>query len=152
MDFQYIVDPLRVIKFKKLHPNAIIPEYKTEGAAGMDLVSVGEGYIGPRDTALIKTGLAVEIPPGYEGQIRSRSGLALKYGIMVLNGVGTVDSDYRGEIGVILHNTGRDSYKVNKGDRIAQLVINKVCRFPIEVVEELNETARGSNGFGSSGK
>jgi len=148
-----------IIKFKKLHEDAIIPQYQTKGAAGFDfhaiedIIDIEEG-----DYFLAKTGLAVEIPEGYELQIRSRSGLALKQGIIVLNAPGTVDSDYRGEIGIILYKVPEvirnHNYILNlkKGDRIAQGVICKVEQPTIEVVEELTETQRGVGGFGSTGK
>jgi dUTP pyrophosphatase len=140
------------IKFKKIVPEAVIPEYQTKGAAGMDLVSMIDIYLRPGDRALIKTGIAVELPQGYEGQVRSRSGLSLKQGLVVLNSPGTIDEDYRGEIGVIIHNVDFECHQIKKGDKIAQLVINKVEKFPIEVVTELTNTDRGSGGFGSTGK
>jgi dUTP pyrophosphatase len=138
------------IKFKKLHKDATIPKYQTAGAAGMDLCALSWGVLAPNETGLIKTGLSVEIPPGYEGQVRSRSGLALKNGIVVLNSPGTIDFDFRGEIGVILHNTSTRAYTVNEGDRIAQLVIAPMVQAEVVEVTELSDTTRGTGGFGST--
>lgn len=143
------------IKFKKLSEDAIIPQYQTKGAAGFDIHALTEQDIAvilAGETKLIKTGLSVEIPEGYELQIRSRSSYALKSGIIVLNAPGTIDADYRGEIGIILHNTSAFNFGFKKGDRIAQGVIAKVEQPNIEVVEELSSTDRGAGGFGSTGK
>jgi len=139
------------IEFKKLNPDARIPEYKTAGAAGADVYAVKNADIRPGGTTLIELGFSIAIPEGYEVQVRSRSGLALKNQVIVLNSPGTIDSDYRGPMGVILANFGKDVFYVNKGDRVAQLVINKVETFPYEEVEELDETERGVGGFGSTG-
>lgn len=143
------------IKFKKLNENAIVPEYKTVGAAGFDLnvlLEDGETYILKKgEIKLFKTGLAMALPEGYEAQVRSRSGLSLKNGVIVLNAPGTIDSDYRGEIGVILMNCGNDDYIVENGARIAQIVIAKYEKAEIEIVDELEETERGAGGFGSTG-
>ena len=133
------------------------PEYKTAGAAGFDLQAAVTRRIAiqPRDWMLIPTGLKIEIPEGYEGQVRPRSGLALKSGVTVLNAPGTVDSDYRGEVGVILINMSGMPFTVSPGDRIAQMVIAPVARLPIQIVDEegaLSESARGSGGFGSTGQ
>jgi len=141
------------LKFKKLHPDAKIPSYATSGSAGMDIRSIEDVTIGPNRTMIVSTGIAADIPDGYEIQVRPRSGLALKHGITVLNTPGTIDSDYTGEIKVILHNVRDEAYKVNKGDRIAQLVIGRVIKLPIEEVDEITKkTERGSGGFGSTGK
>ena len=137
--------------FKKLHPAAKLPKYAHDGDAGMDVCAVESGVIFPKDRALVKTGLCAEIPHGYEIQVRSRSGLALKQGVFVLNSPGTVDENYRGEIGVILTNLGNSDFKFEQGDRIAQLVLSPVTRAETFEVEEVSETERGSGGFGSTG-
>lgn len=142
------------IQFKKLDNRAIIPEYKTTGSAGFDLnvlLDTEEYILKKGEIKLFKTGLAMSLPDGYEAQIRSRSGLSLKNGIIVLNSPGTVDSDYRGEIGIILMNCGNEDYKVEHLSRIAQMVIAKYEKADIEVVEELDNTDRGDGGFGSTG-
>ena len=140
------------LKIKKLVEDATIPEYKTAGAAGMDVCSVEDVMLQPMGFKIVKTGLAMAIPHGYEVQVRPRSGMACKYGISVINTPGTIDEDYRGEIGVGLINLSQEPFKVEKGMRIAQLVVNKVEQPQIEVVEELDETERGEGGFGSTGK
>ncbi|WP_397444892.1 dUTP diphosphatase [Polaribacter sp. R77954] len=129
------------------------PNYETEGAAGMDLrANLNEPVVlKPLERAIIKTGLYIALPVGFEAQVRPRSGLAAKKGITVLNSPGTVDADYRGEIGVILVNLSNDNFVVNDGERIAQLVIAKHERINWNEVEVLNETERGSGGFGSTG-
>lgn len=129
-----------------------LPAYGSEGAAGMDLAAAEESVLLPGEWTSVGTGLHLEIPPGFEGQVRPRSGLALKHGVTVLNSPGTIDGDYRGEVRVILINHGRDPFTVSRGDRIAQLVIAPVTRFALEEVEELEKTSRGSGGFGSTGK
>ena len=140
------------VKTKKLHEDAVIPKYQTEGSAGFDLVSVEEHYIGPGETAVVGTGLAFQIPLGYEMQVRPRSGLAAKHGITVLNAPGTIDSDYRGEVKVILHNTNRtSSVRLEKGDRIAQGVVQLITTAQFVEVEELSASSRGAGGFGSTG-
>lgn len=147
------------IKIRRLHHSAKIPAYKTKEAAGMDLHACLPGDSLPEDFRLeprgrlrIPTGLAIQIPPGYEGQIRPRSGLALEHGVTVLNAPGTLDSDYRGEVGVLLINHGQDDFWVKNGDRIAQLVVAKVEQADVLEVSELDETERGAGGFGSTGK
>lgn len=132
---------------------ATLPRYETEGAAGMDLRAHLDApmSIEPGQRVLIPTGLRVAIPPGYEGQVRPRSGLAQRHGVTILNAPGTVDSDYRGEIKVILVNLGQDAFTVNPGDRIAQLVIAPVARAELVQVEELPESERGEGGFGHTG-
>lgn len=130
-----------------------LPQYMSDGASGMDLMAAVEGAveIEPGGVALIPTGIAIAVPPGYEGQVRPRSGLALKSGILVLNTPGTIDSDYRGEIGVILANLGREPFTVERGDRIAQLVIAAVARAEWTERDVLSATARGGGGFGHTG-
>lgn len=141
-----------ILKVKKLHPDAVLPEQATEGAAGFDLYSVERHGLYTHDIVSLSTGIAVEIPVGYEGQIRSRSGLA-KRGISVINSPGTIDSDYRGEVRVLLINLGDDHYVVMPGDRIAQLVIAPIAKVDeVIIVDELSETERGSGGFGSTGR
>ncbi|HPP31086.1 MAG TPA: dUTP diphosphatase, partial [Soehngenia sp.] len=130
-----------------------LPEYKTVGAAGLDLCAflTEPIKINPLERALIPTGIYMEIPNGYEAQIRGRSGLALNHGITLANGVGTIDSDYRGEIKIILINLGNKPFVVNNGDRIAQMVFTKYERADFIVVDEISETTRGKNGFGHTG-
>lgn len=127
------------------------PVYATNGAAGMDFFSDKDYRLEPGSITLVKTNIAMAIPEGYELQIRSRSGLALKHGVFVLNAPGTIDSDYRGEIGIIVCNVGPQEYKVNQGDRIAQGVLAKHEVANIQIVEEIGDTDRSSNGFGSTG-
>lgn len=133
--------------------NLPLPEYKTQGSSGLDLrASIASPIeLKPLQRALIPTGIYISIPEGFEGQIRGRSGLALNHGISLANGIGTIDSDYRGEIKVILINLGDKPFTVNHGDRIAQLVIIKYERIEFEEVEELEDTNRGSGGFGHTG-
>ena len=140
------------LKIKKLNPKAIIPAYQTKGAAGFDLHSIEDVILKPGERKLIGTGLAFEIEYGYEVQIRPRSGLAFKHGITVLNSPGTIDSDYRGEIKVLLINHSNEEFEIKKGDRIAQAIVAPVIQAEIIEVEELSETKRGEGGFGSTGK
>ena len=140
------------LKIKKLNEKALIPAYQTKEAAGFDLHSVENVTINPGERKLIGTGLAFEIQYGYEVQIRPRSGLAFKHGITVLNTPGTIDSDYRGEIKVLLINLGDKKFEIKEGERIAQAVVAPVVQAEIIEVDELNETDRGSGGFGSTGK
>lgn len=128
-----------------------LPGYATAGAAGMDVLSAEDLTLAPGARHAVATGLSVAIPPGYEIQVRPRSGLALKHGISVPNSPGTIDSDYRGELKVILINHGSDAFEIRRGDRIAQLVLAPVTQASWLVVEELDETARGEGGFGSTG-
>lgn len=132
-----------------------MPRYQSDDAAGMDLVAaLPEGrdvILNPGERALIPTGLAIELPRGYEAQIRPRSGLALKDGVTVLNSPGTIDADYRGEIGVILINLGQGPFRVRRGMRIAQLVVGSVERIVLTNLEPLGASERGRNGFGSTG-
>lgn len=128
-----------------------LPAYASDGAAGMDVVAAETLTIRPGTRHAVATGFAMAIPPGYEVQVRPRSGLALKHGITCLNTPGTIDSDYRGEVKVILANLGDDNFEIARGDRIAQLVPAAVQRAAFAVVETLDETARGAGGFGSTG-
>ena len=142
-----------VIRFKKSAAALPLPEYETSGAAGMDLRAFLEAdiNIAPLGRARIPTGLFIEIPDGYEAQVRPRSGLAYNNGVTVLNSPGTIDSDYRGEVGVILVNLSAEVFTVKNGDRIAQMVISPVTRAQVIEAELLSETRRGSGGFGSTG-
>ena len=139
---------------KKLNPKAELPKYKTEGSSGMDLMALIENSITikSQNSALIPTGLSIAIPEDMEVQIRPRSGLAAKSNISVLNTPGTIDSDYRGEIKIILFNHGKEEFTVNNNDRIAQMILMPVLKAKFEEVEELPKTVRGSGGFGSTGK
>lgn len=130
-----------------------LPAYATEHSAGMDLLAAVEEdlTILPHQHALVRTGIAISLPEGYEAQVRPRSGLALKHGITVLNSPGTIDADYRGEIGVILINLGGEPFVVTRGMRIAQMVISEYARSKWVQVEELQESGRGAGGFGSTG-
>jgi dUTP pyrophosphatase len=141
------------IKVKKLHPQAVLPAYMTEHAAGMDLCAVLDTpvLLAPGERRLLPTGLALEIPPGFEGQVRPRSGLALKKGLALVNSPGTIDADYRGEIGVIVINHGSQPVEFLSGDRIAQLVIAPVTQARLVESDELNESERSSGGFGHTG-
>lgn len=131
-----------------------LPQYETKASAGVDLRAniVEPVTIQSLERTLIKTGLFLEIPEGFEGQVRPRSGLALKKGISIPNSPGTIDADYRGEVGVILVNLSKEPFTIENGDRIAQLVFAKVVQADWEVTEELTETDRGAGGFGSTGK
>ncbi len=130
-----------------------LPAYATAGAAGLDVVAaVAEPVtLAPGERRLIPTGLAIALPAGYEAQVRPRSGLALKHGIALVNSPGTIDEDYRGEVGIILINLGSDSFTINRGDRIAQIVVAPVTRALLAEVDDLPDTARGAGGFGSTG-
>ena len=130
-----------------------IPGYMSPGASGLDLPAAiaGEITLAPGETPLTPSGLALAIPPGFEGQVRPRSGLALKHGISLVNTPGTIDSDYRGELGMAIINLGQNPYTIHRGDRLAQLVINKVYQADIQVVDDLDTTDRADGGFGHSG-
>jgi len=140
------------LKIKKLNKKAVIPAYQTKEAAGFDLHAVEDVVVNPGERKLIGTGLAFETEFGYEVQIRPRSGLAYKHGITVLNTPGTIDSDYRGEIKVLLINHGNEAFEIKEGERIAQAVIAPVVQAQIEEVDEIGDTQRGAGGFGSTGK
>ncbi|MBO5643323.1 MAG: dUTP diphosphatase [Kiritimatiellae bacterium] len=137
--------------FKLIHPDAVLPSYAHESDAGMDVRSVDDLVIPPGGRALVHTGLVANLPLGTEIQVRPRSGLALKHGVTVLNTPGTVDSGYRGEIGVILANFGDQDFVVSKGDKIAQFVIATVTQAEVFCVSDVEETDRGDGGFGSTG-
>lgn len=141
------------IAIKKLHERAVLPEYQTELAAGMDVVACVDEVVtlAPHQRAIVPTGLAIALPVGYEAQIRGRSGMAAKFGVMPANGVGTIDADYRGEIGVILLNTSDEVFMIEPGMRVAQMVIAKYEKISWEVRDELEATERGAGGFGSTG-
>lgn len=130
-----------------------LPRRMSDGASGMDLCAAVPAPVelGPGDVVLIPTGFAIGVPEGFEAQVRSRSGLALRRGVFVLNSPGTVDSDYRGEVGVILANFGSESFTVLRGDRVAQLVVSSVCRVEWTEKKELNPTSRSRGGFGHTG-
>lgn len=136
---------------QKLYEDAIAPQYQHPDDSGMDLHAYADLCINPGDRALVKTGIAIAVPRGHEAQVRPRSGLALKHGVTVLNTPGTIDRNYRGEIGVILINHGSEYFHVKKGDRIAQLVICPVDKVLVELVDGLPPTIRGTDGFGSTG-
>ncbi|MFN3230818.1 MAG: dUTP diphosphatase [Alphaproteobacteria bacterium] len=130
-----------------------LPDYQSDGAAGADLLAAGreDVILKPGARALIPTGIAIDLPEGFEAQVRPRSGLALKHGVTVLNAPGTIDSDYRGEVGVILINHGDAPFTIARGDRVAQLVIAPVVQANWTGVDQLSETGRGAGGFGSTG-
>ena len=142
------------VLIKKLDPTVQLPEYKTSGASGMDLTAFTEKPINvkPKTSSLVPTGLSVAFHENYEIQIRPRSGLAAKNNISVLNTPGTIDSDYRGEIKVILYNHGKEDFLINNKDRIAQMVLAPVIKMNFEETDELPETIRSEGGFGSTGK
>jgi dUTP pyrophosphatase len=141
------------VRFKRLRPGAVRPKYMTAEAAGMDLASAADAPITlePGGRAGVPTGWAMELPAGYEGQVRPRSGLALRSGVTVANAPGTIDSDYRGELVVLLVNLGREAHVIRPGDRIAQLVVAPVVHAEVEEVDGLSDTTRGGGGFGHTG-
>ena len=141
------------IQIKKLSNEVLTPKYETSGSSGMDIAAYIERdiIINPGEKALIPTGFSLSVPRGYEVQIRPRSGLAVKKGVTVLNTPGTIDSDYRGEIKVILINLSKDEFSVKNGERIAQMVVCPIKQVIVEEVKELTETIRGVGGFGSTG-
>jgi dUTP pyrophosphatase len=144
------------VRVVRLRADARMPVYMSAGAAGLDLHASFSGdeeaAIAPGERALVGTGLSMAIPVGFEGQVRPRSGLALKHGVTVLNAPGTIDSDYRGEVMVLLVNHGRERFVVKSGERVAQLVIAPVTRVALGEVEALDDTARGVGGYGSTGR
>lgn len=142
------------VTVRRLRDDAVLPRYMTPHAAGLDLHAVLEGDLNmqPGERALVPTGIAIALPDGYEAQVRPRSGLALRHGITLLNSPGTIDPDYRGEVGVVLVNLGQEPFTVKNGERIAQLVIAPFVRATLQEVEELGETARGEGGFGHTGR
>jgi len=139
------------IKIKRLKP-VPLPEYKTPGSVGLDLTAAEDCLLRAKSFSCISTGIAIELPPGIEGQIRPRSGLASKHGIGILNSPGTIDSDYRGEIKVILFNIGEEDYQIKRGERIAQIVFSSFVRVVLREVKRLSRTKRGKGGFGHTGK
>lgn len=141
-----------MVEIKKLRPEAKLPSYKTIGSAGCDVCSVEEAVIKPGERKMIPLGFSIQIPTDYECQVRPRSGLAFSSGVTVLNSPGTVDWDYRGEMKVLLYNTGNEDVVILAGDRIAQLVFAPVIRATFKEIEELDETERGAGGWGSTGK
>jgi dUTP pyrophosphatase len=139
------------VRVVKIHEDALLPHYAHPGDSGMNVYSIEEVSIAPGETRLVHTGLKIAVPGHYEAQLRPKSGLALQHGITLLNTPGTVDSGYRGEVCVIVINHGREAYHIQKHGKIAQLVICPVIRANIVEVEQLDETARGDGGFGSTG-
>ncbi|GAB6098837.1 dUTP diphosphatase [Halanaerocella petrolearia] len=141
------------MKIKKLDPAAVIPKYQHGSSedAGMDLCSIEAGTLEPGDYKLFKTGIAIALPEGYAGFVHPRSGLALRHGITVLNAPGTIDPGYRGEIGIVLINHGQQTFQVKEGDRIAQLVVQEYEQVEWEVVNDLDDTKRGTGGYGHTG-
>lgn len=145
---------MTVLKIKRLEHNKVLPEYKTEGAAGMDLCAAIEEPIvlKPLERTLVPTGLKIELEHGYEAQIRPRSGMSIKHGITLINCVGTIDEDYRGEVCVPVVNISNETYAIQPQERVAQMIIARVEQAKLEVVTELSDTERGEGGFGSTGK
>lgn len=147
--------PAQTLRVRRLDPRASLPRYQSDLAAGLDLAAClpeGESItLEPGRIVIVPTGLAVAIPPGHEGQVRARSGLATRHGIGLPNAPGTIDADYRGELRVALINLGREPYTVTHGLRVAQLVVAPVAHVGVEEVAELDDTARGAGGFGSTG-
>ena len=139
------------VTVQKLRPHAVVPAYAHPGDAGVDLFAAEDHVLKPGKRVLAPTGIAVAIPDGYEGQVRPKSGLALKHGLSVVNTPGTVDAGYRGEVGVILVNLGQEVVEIRRGQKIAQMVFGKVERASLDVVEKLDKTSRGAGGFGSTG-
>ena len=148
---------MATLRVSRMRADAVIPRYKTSGAAGMDLAAclATPLSIPPGGTARVPTGLQIALPPGYEGQVRPRSGLAARHAVTVLNAPGTIDEDYRGEVQVLLINHGSEAFTIESGDRIAQLIVAPVTQVEIEIVEDevaLGGTERGDGGFGSTGR
>jgi len=145
------------IKIKRLdhNPDLPLPRYETEGSSGMDIRAAVDGpvILNPGEVKLIPTGFAISIPPGYEGQVRPRSGLALRHGVGMVNSPGTIDSDYRGEVSIVMINWGQMPFTIKRGDRIAQMVIGKAYRAELVDINDssLDATIRGAGGFGHSG-
>jgi dUTP pyrophosphatase len=140
-----------VLKVKKLREDATVPHYAHPGDAGLDLFACEAITLEPGGSAVVKTGISIALPPSTEGQVRPRSGLAAKHQVSVLNTPGTIDEGYRGEVGVILVNFGKQPFDVEHGMKIAQLVVKPVICVDVEEVSDLSETRRGSGGFGSTG-
>ena len=151
------IEPVRIEVVRLPHANGLpLPKAQTSGSAGIDLIAAVDPYgpihLAPGKRVLVPTGLVIAIPPGYEGQVRPRSGLALKHGVTVLNSPGTIDSDYRGEVKVILINHGDEAFVIERAERIAQLVVAAVAQAELVEVAEIAPTERASGGFGSTGK
>ena len=142
---------MKTVKFIKLNEDAIIPDYAHAGDAGMDLYSCEDLVIEPMEWKKVPTGLMMELPKGTEGQVRTKSGIAYNYGVFVLNTPGTVDENYRGEVGVVLYNLNKTPFVIKKGQKVAQLVINKVCYCKTKLAKTMKKTPRGEGGFGSTG-
>ena len=140
------------VKFIKLDENAIEPNRAKDGDVGYDAISIMDVVIAPRNTVMVKTGISVQLPPNTEMQVRARSGMAKKYGIMVINGPGTIDTGYRGPCNVLLHNTSDIEYVVEKGNAIAQFLVTPKLPYIFTEVDQLDDTDRGSGGFGHTGK
>jgi dUTP pyrophosphatase len=140
-----------ILKVKRLTPDAHVPRYAHEGDAGLDLFANQHVDLAPGESAIVKTGVSIELPPGTEGQVRPRSGMAARHAVTVLNTPGTIDEGYRGEVGVILINHGRAPFTVEQGMKIAQLVVAPVTRVTVETADNLSDTHRGEGGFGSTG-
>jgi dUTP pyrophosphatase len=142
------------LRVRKLRPDATVPRYMSAGAAGMDLSAAldAELILQPDERRLVPTGLAIALPPGHEGQVRPRSGLAAKQGVTCLNTPGTIDEDYRGEVKVLLINLGQEPVRIAHGERIAQLVVAPVTRVSVDEVADLDGTERGAGGWGSTGR
>lgn len=140
------------LKIQQLHPSAIIPHYAHPGDAGLDLFAIEQIEILPGEAELIKTGIAIALPYGYEAQIRPRSGLALKHAVTVLNSPGTIDAGYRGEIGIILINHGKKPFQIIPGMKVAQMVVTSFIQTKVIVTQALDSTSRANKGFGSTGK
>jgi len=139
------------VLFRRIDPTAKLPEYAHPGDAGMDVFSVEDVVLPPGGRALVRTGLVMQLPPDAEAQVRPRSGLALKHGVTVLNAPGTIDAGYRGEVGVILVNHGETPFSVERGMKVAQIVVAPVVRAEIAETDETDATVRGAGGFGSTG-
>lgn len=141
------------VKIKKLHDNAVIPAYQTEHAAAMDIHACLDEpmIVQPLQRFMVPTGLAVEIPAGYEMQIRARSGMSIKHGMTMVNGVGTIDADYRGELSILMINLSQDVFTIEPGMRVAQMLVQKYEKVSWKLADELSETDRGIGGFGSTG-
>ncbi len=142
------------MKMKIISKSGRVPRYETEGAAGFDISAYLDEplTLKPGDRMLVPTGLYFEVPQGYEAQVRARSGLAIRHGLGLVNGIGTIDSDYRGEVRVPMINWGNEPYTINDGERIAQVVINRFERVDLELSDKLSDTERGEGGFGHTGK
>lgn len=150
-DNQMIPEPA-LLKVRRLDAGAELPRYAHPGDAGLDLLAAENAELAPGASRLVRTGIAIELPPGTEAQVRPRSGLALKHGVTVLNTPGTIDAGYRGEVGVILINHGAETFRVERGMRIAQMVVAPVLRVEVAEASELGGTSRGAGGFGSTGE